>query len=120
LKAELLKHPDTRDEYEALADEFSLARELIAARTSAGLTQAEVEPSAWALGKAPLRDWKVARARHRYAVCNATPRPWAAALWCDWNTHEPAKPRRGLTGAKAGPQGAETPEQPLTIVKTEL
>jgi len=42
LKAELLKHPDTRVEYEALADEFSLARELIAARTSAGLTQADV------------------------------------------------------------------------------
>ncbi|MBN9331624.1 MAG: transcriptional regulator [Comamonas sp. SCN 67-35] len=42
LKAELLKHPDTRAEYEALADEFSLARELIAARTSAGLTQADV------------------------------------------------------------------------------
>jgi len=42
LKAELLKHPDTRAEYEAMADEFSLARELIAARTSAGLTQADV------------------------------------------------------------------------------
>lgn len=42
LKTELLKHPDTRAEYEALADEFSLARELIAARTSAGLTQADV------------------------------------------------------------------------------
>jgi len=42
LKAELLKHPDTRAEYEALADEFSLAPELIAARTSAGLTQADV------------------------------------------------------------------------------
>jgi len=42
LKAELLKHPDTRAEYEALADEFSPARELIAARTSAGLTQADV------------------------------------------------------------------------------
>ncbi|MCZ2103088.1 MAG: helix-turn-helix transcriptional regulator [Comamonadaceae bacterium] len=42
LKAELLKHPDTRAEYEALADEFALARELIAARTSAGLTQADV------------------------------------------------------------------------------
>lgn len=42
LKAELLEHPGTRAEYEALADEFALARELIAARTSAGLTQADV------------------------------------------------------------------------------
>ena len=42
LKAELLARPDTRTEYEAQADEFALARELIAARTRAGLTQAEV------------------------------------------------------------------------------
>lgn len=42
LKTELLARPDTRSEYEAQADEFALARELIAARTRAGLTQAEV------------------------------------------------------------------------------
>lgn len=42
LKTELLAHPDTRVEYDALADEFAMARELIAARTRAGLTQAEV------------------------------------------------------------------------------
>ncbi len=42
LKTELLAHPDTRAEYDALADEFAMARELIAARTRAGLTQAEV------------------------------------------------------------------------------
>ena len=42
LKAELLARPDPRTEYEAQADEFALARELIAARTRAGLTQAEV------------------------------------------------------------------------------
>ncbi|HMN20193.1 MAG TPA: helix-turn-helix transcriptional regulator [Ottowia sp.] len=42
LKTELLEHPDTRAEYDALADESAMARELIAARTRAGLTQAEV------------------------------------------------------------------------------
>lgn len=42
LKTELLARPDTHAEYDALADEFAMARELIAARTRAGLTQAEV------------------------------------------------------------------------------
>ncbi len=42
LKAELLADTDTRAEYDALADEFGMARELIAARSRAGLTQGEV------------------------------------------------------------------------------
>lgn len=42
LKAELLSDADTRAEYDALADEFNMARELIAARSRAGLTQGEV------------------------------------------------------------------------------
>lgn len=42
LKTRLLEDPDTRQEYEAQAPEFALARELIAARTRAGLSQAEV------------------------------------------------------------------------------
>ena len=42
LKAELLAQPQTRTEYEALAEEFDMARELIAARGRAGLTQGEV------------------------------------------------------------------------------
>ena len=42
LKAELLSDVDTRAEYDALADEFNMARELIAARSRAGLTQGEV------------------------------------------------------------------------------
>lgn len=42
LKRELLQDADTRAEYEAMAEEFALARELIAARTRAGLTQAQV------------------------------------------------------------------------------
>lgn len=42
LKAEMLARPDTRAEYEAQATEFEIARELIAARARAGLTQVEV------------------------------------------------------------------------------
>lgn len=42
LKAELLVDTDTRAEFDAMADEFGMARELIAARSRAGLTQGEV------------------------------------------------------------------------------
>lgn len=42
LKAELLADPRTRVEYDALAAEFEIAHELIAARGRAGLTQGEV------------------------------------------------------------------------------
>lgn len=42
LKRELLEDPETRAEYEAQANEFAVARELIAARSRAGLSQSEV------------------------------------------------------------------------------
>jgi len=42
LKTALLADADTRASYDALADEFNLARELIAARSRAGLTQGDV------------------------------------------------------------------------------
>jgi predicted transcriptional regulator len=42
LKSEMLANPETRKAYDALADEFGMARELIAARASMGLTQADV------------------------------------------------------------------------------
>ena len=38
----MLADPDTRAEYDALADEYAIARELIAARARAGLSQSEV------------------------------------------------------------------------------
>ena len=41
-KSSLLAEADAQAEYEKLADEFDMARELIAARHRAGLTQAEV------------------------------------------------------------------------------
>ncbi len=42
IKRKMLADRDVRAAYEALSDEFDLARELIAARVRAGLTQAEV------------------------------------------------------------------------------
>ena len=42
LKAALLADPAAQAEYDALAPEFDMARELIAARGRAGLTQADV------------------------------------------------------------------------------
>ncbi len=42
LKRELLTDAETRAEYEAMADEFAIARELIAARARAGMSQDEV------------------------------------------------------------------------------
>jgi hypothetical protein len=42
LKARLLEDPQTRAHYDAQAPEFALARELIAARTRAGLSQTKV------------------------------------------------------------------------------
>ena len=42
LKRELLADAATRAEYEAQADEYAIAHELIAARTRAGMSQGEV------------------------------------------------------------------------------
>jgi predicted transcriptional regulator len=42
LKTELLVDSETRAEYDAMVDEFDVARELIAARSRAGLTQGQV------------------------------------------------------------------------------
>lgn len=42
LKKDLLKRPDVRAEYDALAEEFSIAEALIRARSEADMTQAQV------------------------------------------------------------------------------
>lgn len=95
LKAELLADPSTRAAYDAQAEEFALARELIAARTEAGLTQADVAER-MGTTQSTVAVWRVARPRHACAACNAMPRPRAAAPWCAWNTPDrfaPARPR---------------------------
>ena len=42
IKRELLTDAATRTDYEAMADEYAIARELIAARARAGMSQGEV------------------------------------------------------------------------------
>lgn len=42
IKKRWLQNPEVRTEYDALEEEFALARELILARSRAGLSQAEV------------------------------------------------------------------------------
>jgi DNA-binding XRE family transcriptional regulator len=42
LKADLLRNPEVRAEYDALEQEFALANELISARARAGMSQADV------------------------------------------------------------------------------
>ena len=42
LKAKALANPDVKAEYDALAPEFNLLREMLLARKSAGLSQAEI------------------------------------------------------------------------------
>ncbi len=42
LKAKMLSNKSVRNEYDRLADEFSIVEELVKARLSAGLSQAEV------------------------------------------------------------------------------
>lgn len=42
LKARMLRNPEVRTAYEALGPEFEMARQMIAARARAGLTQAQV------------------------------------------------------------------------------
>lgn len=42
MKDEMLSDPEVREAYDAMTGEFALARELIAARVRAGLTQAEL------------------------------------------------------------------------------
>lgn len=41
-RAEMLKNPDVKREYDALEQEFAIASELIRARARAGLSQAEL------------------------------------------------------------------------------
>lgn len=42
LKAKLLENPEVKAAYDALEPEYAIARELIAARARAGLTQAQL------------------------------------------------------------------------------
>ena len=64
MKAKMLSNPQTRAAHDALADEFAVARELIAARTRAGLTQADVAGRLAAPGRVGFRKRQQASEAH--------------------------------------------------------
>lgn len=78
LKQQALTNPEVRAAYEALADEYALARELLHARESAGLTQAEVADRMHT--KAPAIARLEAGGKHSPSVL--TLRKYADAVGC--------------------------------------
>ncbi len=84
LKAELLPNPAVRQAYDAQAPEFELARELIAARTKAGLTQGDVAARMGTTQSVVARI-ESGRGTHPCEQSNALPAPWARVPWCAWS-----------------------------------
>jgi len=78
LKRQALKKPEVRAEYEALAEEYALARELLRARVEAGLTQVEVAESMQTRGSAVAR----LEAGGRHSPSMSTLRKYADAVGC--------------------------------------
>ena len=58
VKAQQLKNPEVLAEYEKLGPEYAIARELIAARVRAGMTQAELAER-MSTTQSRLPDWRV-------------------------------------------------------------
>jgi hypothetical protein len=83
-KAELLADPTTRAAYEALAPEFETARELVAARARAGLTQQQVAECMGTTQSTVARMESGKRPRP-CAPCSVTPRPLERVPWCGSN-----------------------------------
>jgi transcriptional regulator with XRE-family HTH domain len=72
-----------RQAYDAQAPEFELARELIAARTQADLTQGEV---AARMGTTQSVVARIESGRgHLCEQSNGLPVRWVRVLWCTWS-----------------------------------
>lgn len=78
LKKRALSNPDVKRAYDDLEDEYVLARELIRARSSAGLTQAEVAE------KMHIRPPAIARLEGggKHSPSIETLRKYASAVGC--------------------------------------
>jgi len=77
LKARMLKNPRVKAAYDALAPEFELAHELIAARARAGLSQAQLAKRMKTTQSAVARiesgkHWPSKRTIERYARATGT------------------------------------------------
>ncbi|MGE3727375.1 MAG: helix-turn-helix domain-containing protein [Candidatus Sericytochromatia bacterium] len=83
LKAQALRHLDVQVAYDALADEYALTRELLLARTKAGLTQAEVAERMQT--KAPAIARLEAGGKHSPSL--ETLRKYAQAVGCKLEVH---------------------------------
>ena len=85
----MLSNPTVKQEYDRLAEEFSLIEELVKARLSAGLSQAEV---ARRMGtKAPAIS-RIESADSSHSPSLRTLRKYAAAIGCDLEVKlKPAK-----------------------------
>ena len=80
LKAKMLTNRNVRDEYNRLADEFSIVEELIKARLNAGLSQAEV---ANRMGtKAPAIS-RIESSDAKHSPSLRTLQKYAAAVGCE-------------------------------------
>ena len=84
IKAEWLTDAATRAEFDAQVPEFETARELVAARAHAGLSQAQV---AERMGTTQSTVARLESGKHplRCARCSVSPRPWAAVRLCASN-----------------------------------
>ncbi len=76
-KKKMLSDPEVRAAYHAMSDEFELARELIAARVRAGLTQAELATRMGTTQSAVARiesgrQLPSLKTMHRYAAATST------------------------------------------------
>lgn len=77
LKKRMLSDREVREAYDAMSGEFELARELIAARTRAGLTQAELAKRMGTTQSAVARmesgrQLPSLKTLHRYAAATGT------------------------------------------------
>ncbi|TWH76707.1 transcriptional regulator, XRE family [Azomonas agilis] len=79
LKQRALSNPKVKENYDALAEEYALAYELLHAREQAGLTQAEVAEKMHT--KAPAIARLEAGGKHSPSL--STLRKYAAAVGCE-------------------------------------
>lgn len=81
IKAKALKHPEVAEEYEKLEEEFSLLRQMLAARQQAGLTQADIAQKMGTKATAVTRlESSLSSGRHSPSL--STLRKYAKAVGC--------------------------------------
>lgn len=81
LKAKALKNPEVAEEYEILEEEFSLLRQMLAARQNAGLTQADIAEKMGTKATAVTRlESSLSSGKHSPSL--STLRKYAKAVGC--------------------------------------